>query len=135
MDPDLSMIIYYEKKMMKNFLVGVEMEMPEFASVPPDSVEELRLGEILECAVDFHCYPQIINQLECKFPQFGKIQIHSCIWECSSKTNTRCQNLVEDEDAMIWNVIKDETNALQRDILHNFAVARALSGKKRLTRK
>lgn len=68
---------------------------------------------------DFHCFPmildEIINETNSKYT---KEELKSCIWEYSSKINSRTDNIVLDKKLeIIWSDIKSILRKLQFNII------------------
>lgn len=59
--------------------------------IPTSSVEDLLTDEIEICTIDFHCYPQIVDQIasELEFADLSHDEIRQCIWDFNSKFNKR----------------------------------------------
>jgi hypothetical protein len=77
--------------------------------------------EIIPEAIDFHCYPQILNELNREFPFLKEEQIQEMIWFSESAINIRKPKTIEKSniyrEIKAWNQLKK-----QLDILRNLLV-------------
>ena len=70
---------------------------------------------ILKSAVDFHCMPNMLNNIQSKHNQFSLDEIKKTIWQNSSSLRYKFPNDIETED--IWIVIKDSVRKYQKFII------------------
>jgi hypothetical protein len=72
---------------------------------------------IIIASADFHCFPQILKTVHKKYPSYSLEDIKKCIWECSSKLNTREQHVTEEKWILMWDVISKYVNSLQTNLI------------------
>ena len=87
------------------------------------AVRPMPLREVELCAVDFHCYPEMLVVLAREFLQFSEEQMRAAIWHFSSKRNSRVQiSLVElgrEERVLhVWQAIKADVLKMQQEYLN-----------------
>lgn len=68
--------------------------------------------QILSSAVDFHCYPGIVNQILARYKQYDEGLLKKTIWECSSSTNSRVERPIDKVHIDVWNDIREYVYAL-----------------------
>ena len=68
---------------------------------------------------DFHCFPMILDEIINEtHSKYTKEELKSCIWEYSSKINSRTDNSVLDKKLeIIWSDIKSILRKLQFNII------------------
>lgn len=111
MKPDLAMFGYYVQRYLT--------EKCSPSSFPIDPIDHTILEDLPRSSlplygVDFHCFPAIVTLIQTKFPQLTESQIHECIWECNSKTNTRWNSPINPSITDTWSLIETEVHHLQR---------------------
>ncbi len=87
---------------------------------PPS--ESLQLNEWILAAIDFHCYPGIINNINESYDQFTEQEIKDAIWFCSSsKTNKQPIDSNDDpsnpdmkKHLIVWKVINRKFHSLAK---------------------
>jgi hypothetical protein len=121
-DKKIVIIDLEEEEIQPSALVSLTpIESVDFFQVRIQPINEIEL-----CAVDFHCYPAMINLVKQQFMKLEEDDIKSAIWHCSSKTNFRIE-LAEEELASIeneirtWNIIKDFVKILAKNYLNQIA--------------
>lgn len=85
----------------------------------------LEIKDIVLAAIDFHCYPFIVNKINQKYPKLSENQIKNLIWVFdSSKTNkdilnnnNNDQQPISKETVKNWNIIKDYLNEIRNQII------------------
>ncbi len=86
-----------------------------FITPPTDNLE---LQEWILAAIDFHCYPNMIMNLNEKFDHFSYKQIKDAIWFCSSsktdKLDINDEKISNKEHLPVWNKIKKEFYSLSQ---------------------
>ena len=92
-------------------------------------VKNIKMFEIEEAAVDFHCYPKMLNDIRNKFLEYSKEDIKSSIWHHRSSLNIRKNsNLLAKEDIdkleflEIWESIKDEVSKISKKYIKNLSI-------------
>jgi hypothetical protein len=68
-------------------------------------------------AVDFHCFPYILDKIVTEFPAYSKQDLKECIWEFSSKLNMRRKDPPDSQWQSLWADISPFFFKLQRSIL------------------
>lgn len=118
MDGDVHMFYDYVFLWFEKFGRGETLSYIDFDNVPATTINNLQLTDILLNSADFHCFPRIIPEIQRKFPQLKDDEIKKCIWECSSKTNTRCINDIDPQVLKLWHTIETEVVLLQKKLIH-----------------
>ena len=92
-------------------------------------VKNIKIFEIEESAVDFHCYPRMLNDIRNKFLEYTKDDIKSSIWHYRSSLNIReNSNLLVKEDIdklkflEIWEKIKDEVSKISKKYIKHLSI-------------
>lgn len=91
-------------------------------TVPNEIPSPLKRCDIPLASADFHCFPQILEDIHIKFPSFGVDEIKSCLWEYNSKINYRKdrKSSSDPEDPKLktmWDTIQPLVSELQRRYL------------------
>jgi hypothetical protein len=71
---------------------------------------------ILKSAVDFHCMPNMLKNIQSKHEEFSLIEIKQAIWIYSSSIRYKIERPNENE---IWNTIKNSVRNYQKFIIDN----------------
>lgn len=90
--------------------------------IPCETIDriETQIGDdsyIIAASADFHCFPQILKIIQKKYPLYSVEDIKKCIWECSSKLNTREQHIVEEKWLSMWQIINKYVISLQSNLI------------------
>jgi len=117
---DLHMLHYYVINWFDKFVNGHELMFVPIIPIDITNIDMLNPSDILLNSADFHCFPNILNMIQMRFPQFSVEQIKSCIWDCNSKTNLRADEPISQENKEIWTIIKSTVSDLQRTLINNF---------------
>jgi hypothetical protein len=82
-------------------------------------ISELKLtrDNFILPAIDFHCYPGMVQELKDAYMSLKKeviseTKIKNVIWYCSSSLNVREPKAIDPEYMEIWDVIKDRFNLI-----------------------
>lgn len=121
MKPDIDMFWYYIDRWFSLFTTGQTLHYQVFNSIPLDLIKSLTRDELLSIyyGADFHCFPQILSYLSKKFPRLTRDDIKFCIWENSSKTNSRCENDVDPQVLDMWRLIESDVVGMQKYLILN----------------
>lgn len=68
------------------------------------------------CANDFHCNPQIIQDIKKQYDLYSEEYIKKLIWEYSSSINKRTSPFYNEEEYKDWLIIKKYVRYLQRNM-------------------
>jgi hypothetical protein len=115
-----------EAEIQPSALVSLSPIVPvEWSEVKIQPINEIEL-----CAVDFHCYPAMMNLIKQQYLTLEEDDIKSAIWHCSSKTNFRIELTEEELESMeketkTWNIIKDFVKILASNYLKQVASSNA----------
>jgi hypothetical protein len=125
-DPDVIekkvIIDLEEEETQPSALVSlIPIEPVEFSQIRIQPIDEIEL-----CAVDFHCYPAMVNLIKQQFITLDEDDIKSAIWHCSSKTNFRIELSQQELESMeseirTWDIIKDHVKTLAKNYLKHIA--------------
>lgn len=85
-----------------------------FVSMPSN---DLWKSEWLLAAIDFHCYPGILNYIWERHDKYDEDKIKSAIWHCSSSVTTK-KNIAVDLKQRDWNNLEHLT--IWKDIRKTF---------------
>lgn len=79
------------------------------------SISEMSLGNWDLSAIDFHCNNKLLEYINKKYETIPIDEIKKLIWMNSSRTNTRINYKIYDEEK--WNIIKDYVAKTQKYLL------------------
>jgi len=89
-------------------------------------IKNIKVNEIEESAVDFHCYPKILNLIRIKFLKYSLEEIKLSIWHNRSSKNIRrnINNLklddsIEQKYIDIWIEITQEVSKISKNYIKN----------------
>lgn len=82
-----------------------------------NDIKLLKLENVTLCAIDFHCYPQLVMVLARENPALSAKDIRAAIWHFNSKINGRVR--CEDDEALkkIWQRLQRRVWSLQKTYL------------------
>lgn len=89
------------------------------------NVKNIKINQILLEAVDFHCYPQIINKIKSINLELEEEDIKKAIWYNRSCYNhrqiikTNLLDIIEKKYSNIWDIIKNDVNKISRQYIKN----------------
>lgn len=119
MKGDILMLNYIIEDWIINFNNNVELDEINIKTITIIDILDPEQYEI--SAVDFHCYPQIIDILNEYYPKFHKNTIKNTIWLKSSSLNYRIKysNEKNIEIEECWNTIKYKLFKIQKNYILN----------------
>jgi len=110
MPSDLNIFYWY----VQQILCGeIDVSDENINPIEINKIKPLQICDILPNGADFHCYPFLPSLLNKNFPQFTESEIKKCIWECSSKINTRISNNIDLQMMEMWKIIQVEVTKIQ----------------------
>ncbi len=109
----LNFIQYYRNHQVPIPSIG-DCQLP----ISCEEIPNLSKNEIEISAVDFHCFPYILDKITTEYPAYVPNDLKTCIWEFSSKYNVRRQDDLPDPQWLsMWMEISAFFSQLQRSIL------------------
>ena len=125
MKGDMLMIQYLIKVWLDRFKNKQQLDYI-FTPIKPikEKVSNIKTHEIHLSAVDFHCYPKMLNLIQYKFDEYELEDIKSAIWYYRSSTNTKniLSTSINHQDYIdfdkkylnIWEDIKKEVDSVSK---------------------
>jgi hypothetical protein len=95
----------------------LELKRTTYISLSEFKIDPEEHLEIIPEAIDFHCYPQILKELNKEFPYLTEEQIREMIWFSESAINIRKPTTIEKSniyrEIKAWNQVKKELDILR----------------------
>lgn len=117
MSGDMKMLKFWMKHVMSDGGFWTDEIQPQ--DDPQDGIHNFNFDtDTLDCAIDFHVFPDLIGNVHNNHSQFTKGQIKRVIWFCMSGPNYRDGAFVPDdyeEHLGVFECIKETLGKLQMD--------------------
>ena len=122
---DVNMIHYYAK-IWFNRLVGknadthidLKLRSLEIVPIDVDTIKNIKKTEILNEAIDYHCFPEILRKITDKYDHINPEHIKKAIWHNNSDYNYRENYDHNNTYDILWNLIEGDVRKKQKDILY-----------------
>ena len=121
---DVNMIHYYAN-LWFNRLVGknadthidLKLRSLEIVPIDVDTIKNIKKTEILNEAIDYHCFPEILRKITDKYDHINPEHIKKAIWHNNSDYNYRDNYDHNNTYDILWNLIEGDVRKKQKDIL------------------
>lgn len=115
MPGDLAMIMSFVELILRTGAKHIHTTPLDY-SINGSDIPLIALEDINLCAVDFHCYPQIVLVLARENKDLSEKAIRTAIWQHSSRLNFRVKQYADDGRAskVLWFRIQRRVWSLQR---------------------
>jgi hypothetical protein len=114
MPPDLNMFYWFAINLLNR---NIETSTAHLESIDTDTIQPIKICDILVNCADFHCFPQLIQMIHQQFPEVAEDNIRHAIWECNSKKNTRFHDTIDPFLSDIWAKIRPIARRIQRNLI------------------
>lgn len=124
MKGDMGMIQYLTNLWLNRFQNNEYYHSYDNIEIIDYNIKNIKINQILLEAVDFHCYPQIINKIKSIYLELEEEDIKKSIWfnrSCYNYRNiikTSLSDKIENNYSNIWDIIKYDVNKISRQYLN-----------------
>ena len=120
MDSDIKMLEQFAVSWYNRFIIGKKTFSTVLIRPISIAVADLKISDWDISAIDYHCFPTIIESISKKYPDIKEADIRKLIWNYSSSINARRHSSKNEDLANLdkWNEIKDFVFRAQRYLLN-----------------
>ena len=120
MDSDIKMLEQFSVSWYDRFIIGKKTFSTILIRPISIAVADLKISDWDISAIDYHCFPTIIDSISKKYPDIKEADIRKMIWHYSSSINARRPNSKHEDLLNLdkWPDIKEYVFRAQRYLLN-----------------